>query len=102
MFLSCALLLAAAEERGIDLRHSHIHFAQLYGMSDHISFNLAQAGCNASKYVPYGPVGEVIPYLIRRAQENRSIAGQIGRELKLIREEIERRSREQRALPGEE
>ena len=62
-------------------------------MSDHISFNLARAGANASKYVPYGPVREVVPYLIRRAEENRSISGQVGRELRLIRQEIKRRRR---------
>ena len=60
-------------------------------MSDHISYNLAQAGFNVSKYVPYGPVRDVVPYLIRRAEENRSIAGQMGRELRLIEDEIRRR-----------
>ena len=71
--------------------HPHIHFAQLYGMSDHITFNLARSGFNASKYVPYGPVRDVVPYLIRRAQENRSVSGQVGRELGLILAEIDRR-----------
>lgn len=89
--LSCRLLVDTAVERGVDLKHPHIHFAQLYGMSDHISFNLARAGFNASKYVPYGPVRDVVPYLIRRAQENRSVSGQVGRELRLILEEIDRR-----------
>ncbi len=88
---SCRLLVETAQARGVDLQHPHIHFAQLYGMSDHISFNLARAGFNASKYVPYGPVLDVVPYLIRRAQENRSISGQVGRELRLILDEIERR-----------
>ena len=88
---SCALLVREAAARGIELRHPHIHFAQLFGMSDHISFNLASAGFNASKYVPYGPVGDVVPYLIRRAQENRSVAGQMSRELRLVEEEIKRR-----------
>ena len=88
---SCGLLVAAAQERGIDLHHPHIHFAQLYGMSDHITCNLAQAGFNASKYVPYGPVRDVVPYLIRRAQENRSVSGQVSRELRLILDEVERR-----------
>ena len=88
---SCRLLVETATERGVDLRHPHIHFAQLYGMSDHISFNLARAGFNASKYVPYGPVRDVVPYLIRRAQENRSVSGQVGRELGLILAEIARR-----------
>jgi len=88
---SCQLVVSTAAARGIDLAHPHIHFAQLYGMSDHISFNLARAGFNASKYVPYGPVRDVVPYLIRRAQENRSVSGQVGRELGLILAEIERR-----------
>jgi proline dehydrogenase len=88
---SCRLLVETASKRQVNLRHPHIHFAQLYGMSDHISFNLARAGFNASKYVPYGPVRDVVPYLIRRAQENRSISGQVGRELGLILAEIARR-----------
>ena len=88
---SCRLLAAAIAERGVDRDHPHLQFAQLLGMSDHISFNLADAGFNASKYVPYGPVREVVPYLIRRAEENRSVAGQVGRELKLIQQEIARR-----------
>ena len=88
---SCALLVDTAKARGIDLHHPHIHFAQLYGMSDHITCNLAQAGFNASKYVPYGPVRDVVPYLIRRAQENRSVSGQVSRELRLILDEVDRR-----------
>jgi proline dehydrogenase len=68
-----------------------IYFAQLFGMSDHISFNLAKAGYNVAKYVPYGPIREVIPYLIRRAQENTSVKGQTGRELGLILKEMKRR-----------
>ena len=88
---SCRLVVDTATQMGVDLQHPHIHFAQLYGMSDHISFNLAGAGFNASKYVPYGPVREVVPYLIRRAQENRSVSGQVGRELGLILAEIDRR-----------
>jgi proline dehydrogenase len=69
----------------------HVWFGQLLGMSDNISYALAQAGHNVVKYVPYGPVADVMPYLIRRAEENTSIAGQTGRELSLIRREIERR-----------
>jgi proline dehydrogenase len=84
-------LAEAATAKGIALDHPHIHFAQLYGMSDHISFNLAKRGFNASKYVPYGPVRDVVPYLIRRAQENRSVSGQVSRELRLILDEIQRR-----------
>ncbi|HPE33884.1 MAG TPA: proline dehydrogenase family protein [Bacteroidales bacterium] len=70
-----------------------IWFSQLYGMSDHISFNLAHAGYNVAKYVPYGPVKHVIPYLVRRAEENTSVKGQTGRELSLIKKEIARRKR---------
>ena len=88
---SCARLVRAAGAADVPLTHPHIHFAQLLGMSDHISYNLAQAGFNVSKYVPYGPVRDVVPYLIRRAEENRSIAGQMGRELRLIEDEIRRR-----------
>ncbi len=68
-----------------------IWFSQLYGMSDHISFNLAAEGYNVAKYVPYGPVRNILPYLMRRAEENTSIAGQTGRELSLIKAEIRRR-----------
>jgi proline dehydrogenase len=71
--------------------HPHIYYSQLLGMSDHISFNLSDAGYNVAKYVPYGPVKEVLPYLIRRAQENTSVKGQTGRELSLIIKEKERR-----------
>ena len=62
-------------------------------MSDHISFNLAKAGFNVAKYVPYGPVVDVMPYLIRRADENTSVAGQTGRELSLISQELDRRKK---------
>ncbi|MFT7588340.1 MAG: proline dehydrogenase [Limisphaerales bacterium] len=88
---SCMLGAQKAKENNIAFDNAHLHFAQLYGMSDHISFNLAQGGYNASKYVPYGPVRDVIPYLIRRAEENSSVAGQMSRELTLIQEEIKRR-----------
>ncbi|PIQ26416.1 proline dehydrogenase [bacterium (Candidatus Blackallbacteria) CG17_big_fil_post_rev_8_21_14_2_50_48_46] len=71
--------------------HAQIWFAQLLGMSDHLSFNLAQAGYNVVKYVPYAPVKDIVPYLIRRAEENTSVAGQVGRELDLITREIKRR-----------
>ena len=71
---------------------SRIWFAQLLGMSDHISFNLSKEGYNVAKYVPYGPIKEVIPYLIRRAEENTSVSGQTGRELSLIKIEVERRN----------
>ncbi len=81
------------QEKGLALNHPHIHFSQLYGMSDNITFNLAKAGCAVSKYLPYGPIRDVIPYLMRRAQENSSVSGQTGRELGLIRKELKRRKR---------
>ena len=71
---------------------SRICFAQLLGMSDHISYNLSEQGYNVAKYVPYGPIKEVIPYLIRRAKENTSVSGQTGRELSLIKIELENRN----------
>ena len=77
----------------ISKNHPHIWFSQLYGMADHISFNLASSGYQVVKYVPYGPVNDVIPYLIRRAEENTSITGQTPRELSLIKKELERRAR---------
>ena len=79
------------QQRGLPLDHPHIHFSQLYGMSDNITFNLAKASCSVSKYLPFGPIKDVIPYLMRRAQENSSMSGQTGRELGLIRKELERR-----------
>lgn len=71
--------------------HPHINFSQLYGMSDQITFNLAKAGYNVSKYLPFGPIKDVIPYLMRRASENSSVSGQTSRELLLIKREIKRR-----------
>jgi proline dehydrogenase len=79
------------QQRNLPLNHAHIHFSQLYGMSDNITFNLAKAGCPVSKYLPFGPIHEVIPYLMRRAQENSSVSGQTGRELGLIKKEMKRR-----------
>lgn len=81
-------------QKNISLNHKHIHFSQLYGMSDNITFNLAQAGCNVSKYLPFGPIKDVIPYLMRRAQENSSVIGQTNRELVLIKRELKRRKSE--------
>jgi proline dehydrogenase len=83
--------VALIEEKGIPFTHPHIHFSQLYGMSDHITFNLAKAGLSVSKYLPFGPITDVIPYLMRRAQENSSVSGQTGRELTLIKKELNRR-----------
>ena len=79
-------------KKNIAINHAHIHFSQLYGMSDNITFNLANTGCSVSKYLPFGPIRDVIPYLMRRAQENSSVSGQTGRELSLIKREIERRN----------
>jgi proline dehydrogenase len=85
------LTVQLLEQKGLPLHHPHIHFSQLYGMSDNITFNLAKAGCSVSKYLPFGPIRDVIPYLMRRAQENSSVSGQTGRELALIRKELKRR-----------
>ena len=79
------------EKNNIVPGNNHILFSQLYGMSDNITFNLAKAGFNASKYLPFGPIKDVIPYLMRRAQENSSVSGQTGRELDLIKKELQRR-----------
>jgi proline dehydrogenase len=78
-------------EKGLSLNHPHVHWSQLYGMSDNITFNLARAGCSVSKYLPFGPLKDVTPYLMRRAQENSSMSGQTGKELKLIKTEMIRR-----------
>ena len=78
-------------EKGLEPEDERVAFAQLLGMSDPITFNLAAHGYNVAKYVPYGPIREAIPYLIRRAQENTSVAGQTSRELSLLREEQQRR-----------
>lgn len=88
---STLLTTRLMEENQLPNNHPHIHFSQLLGMSDHITFNLAKEGYNTSKYMPYGPVKDVIPYLIRRAQENTSVSGQMGRELKLLKQEVRRR-----------
>jgi proline dehydrogenase len=78
-------------ERRILPNHPHAHFAQLYGMSDNLSYVLAKNGYNVTKYVPYGPVEDSVPYLVRRAEENTAIAGQMSRELDLIKKELKRR-----------
>jgi proline dehydrogenase len=79
------------QKKNLPLNHPHIHFSQLYGMSDNITFNLAHAGCGVSKYLPFGPIKDVVPYLMRRAQENTSVKGQTGRESGLIKKELKRR-----------
>ncbi|MBL7895144.1 MAG: proline dehydrogenase family protein [Bacteroidia bacterium] len=90
---SSLLLVDLMNKKNIAANDKRIFFSQLLGMSDHISYNLSQNGYNVAKYVPYGPVKEVLPYLIRRAQENTSVKGQTGRELSLIIKEKERRSK---------
>jgi proline dehydrogenase len=88
---SSRLCMELMEEKGIEPEDKRIYFAQLLGMSDNISFNLSKAGYRVAKYVPYGPVKAVMPYLIRRAAENSSIAGQSSREFLLIKKEVDRR-----------
>ncbi|MFN0279701.1 MAG: proline dehydrogenase family protein [Pyrinomonadaceae bacterium] len=88
---STQLLASLMHESGIAPNHPNIFFSQLYGMGDNISYALSKHGYNVSKYVPYGPVAESIPYLIRRAQENSSAAGQVSRELEMIAKELRRR-----------
>jgi proline dehydrogenase len=90
---SSLLLCKLMEQSEISPSDKRIWFSQLFGMSDHISFNLAKEGYNVVKYLPYGPVKDVMPYLIRRAQENTSVKGQTGRELDLISKELKRRRR---------
>jgi len=88
------------QKNGISKDHPHVHFSQLYGMSDPITFNMAYDGFQVSKYLPFGPIRDVIPYLMRRAQENSSVSGQTGRELSLLNREIARRKkRNARVLP---
>ncbi|MEX0273676.1 MAG: proline dehydrogenase family protein, partial [Flavobacteriaceae bacterium] len=88
---SCYRLLQQMQEANVPHDDNRIWFGQLYGMSDHISFNLAAHGYNVSKYLPFGPVRDVMPYLIRRAEENTSVAGQTSRELELLVKERKRR-----------
>ncbi len=88
---SSRLLTELINDHNLPHNHPHVYFAQLLGMSDNLSFNLSDAGYNVAKYVPYGPIKAVMPYLFRRAQENTSVAGQTGRELGLISNEKARR-----------
>ena len=88
---SCYLAMDIMEELGIAKDDQRVWFGQLFGMSDHISYNLADAGYNVAKYIPFGPVKDVMPYLIRRAEENTSVAGQTSRELSLLKGEKKRR-----------
>jgi proline dehydrogenase len=84
-------LLEMLAANGIGKNDNRIWFGQLYGMSDNISYNLAENGYNVAKYLPFGPVRDVMPYLIRRAEENTSVAGQTSRELNLLKTERDRR-----------
>lgn len=88
---STQLLVQMMHQRGLAHNHPQIYFSQLYGMGDNLSYVLAKYGYNVSKYVPYGPVGDAIPYLVRRAEENSAAAGQVSRELSMISQELERR-----------
>jgi len=88
---SSSYMAELMEKHNIPKDDPHCWFAQLYGMSDHISFNLAESGYNVAKYIPFGPVRSVLPYLLRRTEENTSIAGQTGRELGLLIKERKRR-----------
>ena len=84
-------LIQLAKEQGLKKNDIRLWFGQLYGMSDHITYNLAAQGYNVAKYLPFGPVRDVMPYLIRRAEENTSVAGQTNRELSLLKKERSRR-----------
>ena len=88
---SSARLIELAEKNNIAVDDNRMWFGQLYGMSDHISYNLAAKGYNVAKYLPFGPVRDVMPYLMRRAEENTSVAGQTNRELELLKTERRRR-----------
>jgi proline dehydrogenase len=85
------LLAQKMEQKGIQPDHPHVYFSQLYGMSDNLSYVLAKNGYNVSKYVPYGPVRDAVPYLIRRAEENTSVQGMMSRELVMLDRELKRR-----------
>jgi proline dehydrogenase len=89
--LSTYKLMELMEKKGVKSNDNRIWFGQLYGMSDNISYNLAENGFNVAKYLPFGPVKDVMPYLIRRAEENTSVAGQTSRELSMIKAERKRR-----------
>lgn len=89
---SCRLAIKKMQELSIPKNDERVYFSQLLGMSDNISFNLSENGYRVAKYVPFGPIDSVIPYLTRRAQENSGVAGQMGRELQLINRELQRRN----------
>jgi len=85
------LMARLMQEKNIPRDHPHLLFCQLYGMSDHLTYNLAHAGFLAAKYVPYGLVEDVFPYLVRRAQENTAVVGDMSREFGLVKTELDRR-----------
>lgn len=89
---SAQIMVDKISELGLPKNHPRLNFCQLYGMSDYITFNLANQGYNLTKYVPYGPIEEVIPYLIRRAEENTSVSGEMSREYAMIVKEMKRRN----------
>jgi proline dehydrogenase len=82
------------KEKGLPNNYPSIYMAQLYGMSDNLSFNTAKAGYNVAKYLPYGKIQNVLPYLVRRAEENSAIAGQTTRELIMLKQELKRRKKQ--------
>ena len=88
---STQLLAMKMHDLGIPNDHPHVFFSQLYGMGDNLSYVLAKNNYRVSKYLPYGPVADAVPYLIRRAEENSSAAGQVSRELEMIADELRRR-----------
>ena len=90
---SCMKLVHLMHEKRIDQNHPSIYFSQLFGMSDHISYNLSFSGFNVTKYLPYGPIRDAVPYLIRRVEENTAVAGQMGQELRLLLSEKQRREK---------
>lgn len=89
---SCLYLIELMKKAGLEPNDARVYFSQLFGMSDNLSYNLGNAGYCVAKYLPYGPVKAVLPYLFRRAQENTSVKGQAGRELSLVQTELKRRS----------
>jgi proline dehydrogenase len=89
---SCRYLTSLMQNANIEPNDERVYFSQLFGMSDNLSYNLGNAGYRVAKYLPYGPVKAVLPYLFRRAQENTSVKGQAGRELSLVQTELRRRN----------
>jgi proline dehydrogenase len=90
---SMELQVRLIQEMGVSRDHIHMNFCQLMGMSDHLTYNLAKEGYNVAKYVPYGPVRDVVPYLVRRAHENSSVTGDMSREYAMLKAEVQRRKK---------